>query len=171
MLYAFSRSRFAWALLTLGATLLLLIALFFQYVLGYQPCVMCVYQRAALVVVILAGLLGWLAPRSPVLAASAMLIWLAASADGFLLAREHVGYQLNPSPFNQCSSVAEFPAWLPLDNWLPALFFPTGDCADVDWSLLGWSMPQWLMGIFAVLTALAAFFMLVRLLGWKRARA
>ncbi|PSJ48213.1 disulfide bond formation protein DsbB [Zobellella endophytica] len=170
-MYAFSRSRFAWALLTLGTTLLLLIALFFQYALGYQPCVMCVYQRAALVVVIAAGLLGWLAPRSPVLASSAMLIWLAASADGFLLAWEHVGYQLNPSPFNQCSSFAEFPAWLPLDSWLPALFFPTGDCADVDWSLLGWSMPQWLMGIFAVLAALAAFFMLVRLLGWKRARA
>jgi disulfide bond formation protein DsbB len=166
-LYAFSRSRFAWALLTAGAALLLLIALFFQYVQGYHPCVMCVYQRAALVGVILAGLLGWLAPQG-MPGNLALPGWLAASAKGYLLAEEHVGYQLNPSPFNQCSSFAEFPAWAPLDRWMPALFHPTGDCADVDWSWLGWSMPQWLMGIFALLAGLAAFFIVVRLVGALR---
>ncbi|WP_375054890.1 disulfide bond formation protein DsbB [Zobellella sp. DQSA1] len=168
MLYAFSRSRFAWALLTAGSLALLLIALFFQYVKGYHPCVMCVYQRAALTGVIFAGLVGWLMPRHGLFSNLALLGWLAASYQGFRLAEEHVGYQLNPSPFNQCSSFAEFPAWAPLDRWLPALFHPTGDCADVDWSLLGWSMPQWLMGIFAVLAVLAAFFILVRLVGVRR---
>ncbi|WP_445398533.1 disulfide bond formation protein DsbB [Zobellella sp. An-6] len=170
-MYAFSRSRFAWALLTTGASLLLLTALFFQYVQGYHPCVMCVYQRAALVGVILAGLLGWLAPRHGLLSNLALPGWLAASAKGYLLAEEHVGYQLNPSPFNQCSSFAEFPAWASLDRWLPALFHPTGDCADVDWSWLGWSMPQWLMGIFALLAGLAALFIVVRLAGALRREA
>lgn len=170
MLFSFSRSRTAWALLTLGATLLLVTALFFQYVQGYQPCVMCVYQRAALVGVILAGLLGWLNPAHPWLRSGALLLWLASSVEGLQLAREHVGYQLNPSPFNVCTSFAEFPSWLPLDRWLPWLFNPTGDCASIDWSWLGWSMPQWLIGIFALLAGLAGLFMLVQLQGGRRAQ-
>lgn len=167
MLYAFSRSRMAWALLTLGSSVLLVIALFFQYGQGMAPCVMCVYQRAALLGVMLAAGVGWLAPRHPVLGNLALLGWLLAAGKGWLLAREHVGYQFNPSPFTQCSSIAEFPAWLPLDTWLPAVFYPSGDCADVSWVWMGLSMPQWLMWIFAALTALAALFIVVRIKGAK----
>ncbi|PSJ47097.1 disulfide bond formation protein DsbB [Zobellella taiwanensis] len=165
---AFSRTRLAWGLLAAGSTALLLIALFFQYVQGYAPCVMCVYQRAALVGVIAAALLGWLAPAHSMAGPLALLGWLAASIEGYLLAREHVGYQLDPSPFNQCSTFAEFPAWFQLDVWLPALFYPSGDCSQIDWSWLGLSMPQWLMGIFAVLALLAALFLGARLLAAVR---
>lgn len=167
----FSRARLAWALLTLGSTALLLAALYYQYVEGYAPCVMCVYQRAALGGVILAGLLGWLAPGHAVVSGLALTGWLAASVEGFLLAKEHVGYQLNPSPFHQCSTVAEFPAWLPLDAWWPAVFYPSGDCSSIDWQWLGLSMPQWLMGIFAVLAALAALFIGVRVAAAVRREA
>ncbi|MDV2856957.1 MULTISPECIES: disulfide bond formation protein DsbB [Oceanimonas] len=162
-LLRFSRSSTAWALLTLGSLSLLLTALFFQYVQGYAPCVMCVYQRAALAGVILAGALGWLASGNGVPGALALTGWLAASVEGFLLAKEHVDYQLNPSPFHQCSTVAEFPVWFQLDAWWPAVFYPSGDCSSIDWQWLGLTMPQWLMGIFAVLAGLAGLFILIRL--------
>lgn len=159
----FSRSRLAWAGLTLGASALLASALFFQYGLGMSPCVMCVYQRAALLGVILAGGLGWLAPRCPILGNLALLAWLGSAVKGVLLANEHIHYQFNPSPFTKCTTVAEFPRWLALDSWLPSLFFPSGDCADISWSWLGYSMPQWLLLVFGVLSALAVLFILVRL--------
>ncbi|WP_417614452.1 disulfide bond formation protein DsbB [Oceanisphaera sp.] len=165
MLYAFSRSRFAWALLTLGSGLLLAVALYFQYGQGMAPCVMCVYQRAALAGVMLAACLGWLAPKHGLISNLALLGWLTAAVKGGLLAKEHVGYQFNPSPFTQCSSVAEFPSWLPLDTWLPGLFHPSGDCSDVSWAWMGLSMPQWLMGIFAGLAVLAMVFILMRITG------
>lgn len=162
-LLAFSRSRLAWALLTLGSALILAIALYFQYGLGMVPCVMCVYQRAALVGVMLAGALGWLSPRCPVVSNLALLGWLAAASKGVLLAKEHIHYQFNPSPFAKCTTVAEFPRWLALDSWLSSVFHPSGDCADISWSWLGYSMPQWLLAIFVVLAALAGLFILVRL--------
>ncbi|NHI00851.1 MULTISPECIES: disulfide bond formation protein DsbB [Oceanimonas] len=164
----FSRSRPAWALLTLSSTGLLLTALYYQYLEGYAPCVMCVYQRAALCGIIVAGLLGWLAPAHRVVSHVALAGWLFASVEGFLLAKEHVGYQLNPSPFHQCSTVAEFPVWFQLEAWWPALFFPSGDCASIDWHWLGLSMPQWLMGIFGGMAALAAFFIGVRVAAMVR---
>ncbi|MGO1617366.1 MAG: disulfide bond formation protein DsbB [Oceanisphaera sp.] len=163
MLYGFSCTRFAWALLTLGCTVLFAVALYFQYAQGMAPCVMCVYQRAALAGVILAGILGWLAPKSTLITSLALLSWFASAIKGTLLAKEHINYQFNPSPFTQCSTVAEFPTWFALDNWLPALFHPSGDCADVSWSWMGLSMPQWLLGIFVVLAVLAGVFIVVRL--------
>ena len=164
-LQALSHSRLAWASLSLGSAMLLAIALFFQYALDMEPCVMCVYQRAAVGGVMLAGALGWLSPRCPVLNNLALLGWLAAAGKGVLLAQEHIHYQFNPSPFAKCTTVAEFPNWLALDSWLPSVFHPSGDCADVSWSWLGFSMPQWLLGIFIVLAALAVFVILVRLIG------
>ena len=163
MLAAFSYSRLAWALLTLGAALLFTIALYFQYVQGLAPCVMCVYQRAALAGVILAASIGWLAPNQRWLSNGALLGWLGSALMGTKLALEHIDYQFNPSPFVKCSTVAEFPAWLALDAWWPALFYPSGDCADASWVWLGLTMPQWLLGIFMVLAAGALFFIGVRL--------
>ena len=167
MLYAFSCSRFAWGLLTLGTGLLLVIALFFQYNQGMAPCVMCVYQRAALGGVMLAAALGWLAPRNGLVSTLALFGWLAGAIKGALLAKEHINYQFTPSPFTKCSTIAEFPDWLALDHWWPAVFHPSGDCADASWVWMGLSMPQWLMGIFVMLAALAGLFIVVRVVGRK----
>lgn len=162
MLTTFSRSRIAWALLTLGAAALLGIALYFQYQLNMAPCVMCVYQRAALTGVILAGILGWLAPQHSLLSNVALLGWLGSASYGVLLAKQHVAYQFNPSPFTQCSTTTEFPHWLLLDQWLPSVFRASGDCSDISWSWLDLSMPQWLLGIFYGLAALAVLFIFAR---------
>ena len=163
-LLQFSRTPVAWALLTLGSGLLLAVALVFQYGFDMAPCVMCVYQRAALVGVMLAGALGWLSPRCPLLSNVALVGWMAAAIKGLLLAKEHIHYQFNPSPFAKCTTVAEFPRWLALDTWLPSLFHPTGDCADISWRWLGYSMPQWLLLVFGLLTALAMVFIGARLI-------
>ncbi|ART79280.1 disulfide bond formation protein DsbB [Oceanisphaera avium] len=162
VLLNFSRSRTAWAALSLSSAALLGVALYFQYYMQLAPCVMCVYQRAALMGVILAGILGWLSPRSPLLSHLALGAWLASSIQGAVLAYQHHQYQLNPSPFAQCTTVAEFPTWLALDSWLPSVFAPSGDCSAIGWSWMSVSMVQWLLAIFITQALLALFFILVR---------
>lgn len=48
----------AFALLALGSAGVLAAAFFFQYVLGYAPCVLCIYQRWPYAVVVAAGAVG-----------------------------------------------------------------------------------------------------------------
>ncbi|MCF5838061.1 disulfide bond formation protein DsbB [Aeromonas veronii] len=141
--------RLAWGLLAASALFLELCALFFQHVLGLSPCVMCVYERLATLGVLAAGLLGMVAPDKWYVRWSAMLLWGYSAFRGFQLALKHVDYQVNPSPFNVCSPFADFPSWAPLDQWLPWLFMPEGDCAQITWQFFGYSMPQWLVVIFA----------------------
>ncbi|ALP42057.1 MULTISPECIES: disulfide bond formation protein DsbB [Aeromonas] len=141
--------RWPWALLAATALSLELCALFFQHVLGLHPCVMCIYERIAVLGIVAAGLLGTLNPERLWLRWSAMVLWGYSAFHGLQLALRHVDYQVNPSPFNVCSPYADFPSWMPLDQWIPWLFMPSGDCSEITWQFLTLSMPQWLVGIFA----------------------
>jgi disulfide bond formation protein DsbB len=100
--------------------------------------------------VLFAGLLGAIEPNNRVIRWSAFALWAYSAVKGMLLAIEHVDYQLNPSPFNTCDFFPNFPTWAPLHQWLPWMFNPTGDCSDVSWTMLSYSMPQWLIFAFAL---------------------
>ncbi|WP_127956730.1 disulfide bond formation protein DsbB [Serratia microhaemolytica] len=143
-----SRGRSAWLLLVLTALALELVALYFQHVMLLQPCVMCIYERVALFGILAAGLVGALAPATP-LRYLAILLWIYSAWQGLQLAWKHTMIQLYPSPFNTCDFFVNFPSWLPLDKWLPAVFHASGDCSVRQWEFLSLEMPQWLVGIFA----------------------
>lgn len=154
-----SRQRPAWGLLAASVFAFELTGLFFQYVMGLQPCVMCVYERLAFIGILVAALIGLVAPQYKWLRWPAMLLWLYSSVRGLQLSLRHVDYQTNPSPFNTCPLFPDFPSWLPLDHWFPFLFHPTGDCAVKQWEFLTWEMPQWLVLIFSCYIAVAIFIM------------
>ncbi|MBD8104897.1 disulfide bond formation protein DsbB [Erwinia persicina] len=143
-----SRGRGAWLLMALTAFALEMTALYFQHVMMLKPCVMCIYERCALFGIMGAGMVGAIAPRTP-LRWVAILIWLYSAWQGVRLAWEHTMIQLHPSPFATCDFAARFPTWLPLDKWLPSVFVASGDCAEKSWSFLTLGMPQWLVGILA----------------------
>jgi len=138
-----------------------LVALWFQHGLGLHPCVMCIYERCALFGVMGAGLLGAIAPKSP-LRYGAIALWLYSAGKGLQLAWEHTMIQLHPSPFATCDFAAHFPQWLPLDKWLPQVFVASGDCAELQWSFLSLEMPQWLVGIFAAYLIVAVLVLIAQ---------
>ncbi|HEY0209659.1 disulfide bond formation protein DsbB [Acerihabitans sp.] len=142
-----SRGRGAWVLLALTALALELVALYFQHVMLLKPCVLCIYQRCALFGILGAGIVGAVAPSTP-LRYGALIIWLYSAWEGLMLAMKHTDIQLNPSPFVTCDFFVSFPSWLPLDKWLPAIFSATGDCAVRQWHFMSLEMPQWMIVIF-----------------------
>lgn len=162
-----STQRGGWFLLSLSGILLEATALYFQYGMGLQPCVMCIYERVALLGIIFAGLIGMIYPQSMLLRLFALAIGLWGAIKGLLLALEHLDIQLYPAPWKQCSAFAEFPQTLPLDKWIPAMFHPTGSCTEVSWHFLGFSMVQWIVVVFVLYTLILA---LITLSQFKRLR-
>lgn len=144
-LQQFCRSRFSWGLLLLSALGLELAALFFQYGMDLAPCVMCVYIRVAVLGIMLAGLVGLVTPKVWILRVLGMTMWAVSAVWGLSLSFELNEMQVNPSPFATCSFYPEFPSFMPLDTWLPAIFSPTGMCSDSPWSWLSVSMAQWMI--------------------------
>ncbi len=149
----------SWLLLAASAFALELCALFFQYGMGLEPCIMCIYQRVAIIGLVVAGLSGYFAKQWTIIKFEAFAIWGVSAIWGLLIAIEHVDIQTNAdSLFYTCDLVPNFPSWLPLHEWIPSLFEATGDCGEIAWSFLGYSMPEWMIVVYGVYTALFVVF-------------
>jgi disulfide bond formation protein DsbB len=158
----------AWFLLSVSALGLEIVALYFQYVMGLNPCIMCIYQRTALWGVFFAGIVGSLGNQLFIIRLLAYMIWGVSSVWGLLIAIEHVDMQTSAFSFMYvCEIVPNFPQWSPLHEWLPVLFEANGDCGDINWQFLGLSMPQVMIAVFAVYSAILAFLLAIRLIKHK----
>jgi len=134
----------AFALLLSGG--LLCGAWFFQYVLHYQPCQMCYWQRHAhKVVVILAVLLILVGLRKKPLPNYAPYLLALAMLGSFAMAFWHVGVEYSwwEGP-KTCSGVAD-PDNVNIDILLGQLdqVIRPPACTDIAWSWLGVSMAGW----------------------------
>lgn len=159
-----SKQRWAWALVALSCLTLLGTALYFQYGLNMQPCIKCIYVRSAFAGILLASVIGFLAPTSMLLRVTALLGMLAAAIFGVLQASEllEIEQMLAEGGFFSCALFADFPQWMPLDKWLPEVFEPTGSCGDTSWQLLDKSMAFWSAVALYSYAAVAAIMLLVQ---------
>jgi disulfide bond formation protein DsbB len=136
-------SRLAWFLLAVSALGLELSALFFQYGLQLDPCVLCVYERNAVALIFLAGVVGLVNPNRFALRITGYLLWASGTIWGLYLTIKHSAIQMGIIEGSaSCDFVANYPSWMQLDKWIPWLFNPTGFCEDIQWQFLGLSMPQ-----------------------------
>lgn len=163
-----SKRRVPWLLLALTALGLELAALYFQYQLKLDPCVLCVYERTAVMGILLAGLIAALAPGILIFRWAAMLVWGVSAGWGLQLAMKHTGIQLFPSPSNTCDFAASYPDWAKLDEWFPWLFQPTGFCDEIQWQFFGYTMPQTMIGIYALYLLALLLVLLSQFAGQQR---
>lgn len=168
ILYSFSRTKKPWLILLVAAFLPFSLALFFQHCLGLSPCVLCIYQRVALLGICLASLLGLLAPTCRFLRTLGLLLWGYSAFRGLLVAWEQTQRYLHPSQFTACSFRVRFPELLPLDSWIPQVFKAYAACEPLDWSLLGLNMPQWMVLMFSVHLAIVGIVACSQIIGWRR---
>ncbi len=170
-LSALSTHPRAWQLLTVSALAMELAALFFQYGLGLAPCIMCIYQRVAIWGIFLAGIIGSIGCQFILTRIIAYVLWGTGAIWGLIIAIEHVDIQdASSSPMSfifSCDIVTNFPSWAPLHEWLPALFEASGDCGEIAWQFLGYSMPEWMIVVYGVYSALFVTILLSRLVDKK----
>lgn len=154
----------AWKLLFISALGLELAALYFQYVLDLQPCIMCIYQRTAVFGILFSSLVGIFLSQMFIFRLIALAGWGISAIWGALIAYEHVDIQTASNPFfATCEIVPNFPSWAPLHEWIPQVFAATGDCGDIDWRFLDLSMPQWMLVLFIAYSAVMALVVVLRL--------
>ena len=150
LLNQYFRNRTVWILLFLSTAILFLIALYFQYMMSLEPCVLCIYQRCALLGIMLSALIAIVAPNSVIFRFTALVLWIYSGFRGFDWAHQQAILHTDPYTFHACPLTTEFPHWFPLDNWLPAVFESRGACSENTWKLLTLDVSQWMMLVFAL---------------------
>lgn len=140
----------------LGAcALALAFAFYAQYGLGFVPCHLCIFQRVTLAAMGIAFLLAALAPGSRGFRfGRAALIGITGLAT-IATAGRHVWIQMQPAgTVAPCGADLQFMLDIfPLTDVILKVFRAGGECAHVDWTLLGLSMPAWVLLLAVVLTA------------------
>ncbi len=139
----------------IGSLLLLAVAYFyFQRQLGLDPCPLCMFQRAALVGVAFFCLIGLLTRPKKV---GAKLVAFGAtifSLLGLLVAGRQVWLQHLPEDrVPECGPGLDFMLdAFPLSQVITQVFQGSGECAEVQWTWLSFSMPEWMLFIFLVMS-------------------
>jgi disulfide bond formation protein DsbB len=130
-------------------------AFYAQYGQGFTPCHLCIFQRftvaamaAAFALAALMSAPGW---RGMLSAALVGLAGLATAAT----AGRHVWVQMQPpGAVPACGADLDFMLELfPLTEVILKVFKAGGECAKVDWTFLGLSMPAWVLAFALAATA------------------
>jgi disulfide bond formation protein DsbB len=143
-------------------------ALYVQYVLHLEPCPLCIFQRIAIVVIGLAFLAA--AVHDPAELGARVygaFIGIAALAGAGVAARHIYIQHLPADQVPACGAPLEqLLQLLPMRQVIERVLRGDGECAKVDWTFVGLSMPEWVL--IAVLT-LGAAGLWVNLRGSRRA--
>jgi protein dithiol:quinone oxidoreductase len=135
-------------------------ALFAQYHLHLEPCPLCIFQRIAVAGLAVALLVAAAVPqRWRILGNVSVLLILLAGVAGMTVSARHLYIQsLPPGKVPVCGATLDY-MWevFPASEVLRKVLTGSGECARIDWTFLGLSMPGWVLICLALVTAVGLF--------------
>lgn len=132
-------------------------ALYMQYVDGLEPCPLCIFQRLALIAVMVLLLVATVhGPRGTGVRVYALLTALTALA-GAAIAIRHLWLQSLPADeVPACGPSLEYMVDVfPWHEVLATVLSGSGECAEVSWRFLGLTIPGWSLVVFGGVLAVA----------------
>ncbi|SEL56510.1 disulfide bond formation protein B [Acinetobacter sp. DSM 11652] len=150
--------RMVSGLLFIASVIGMAFALYLEHVQGLEPCPLCVFQRLGLIGLGLISFIAFL--HNPVrnglkrvyaFLGTLSILWSAG------VAARHVWLQsLPPDKVPSCGPGLDYLVdALPLKTVLQQVLSGSGECAVVDWTFLGQSLPVWSLVFFSILVIIS----------------
>jgi disulfide bond formation protein DsbB len=143
-----ARRRLVTVGLALACFLMFGYALYVQQHDGLEPCPLCIFQRVAVVALGVVLLVAALLPARWRLAGniSAVAIGLTGLAGMAVSARHLYIQSLPPGKVPVCGATLDYMLDVfPLAAVVRKVLTGSGECARIDWTFLGLSMPAWVL--------------------------
>lgn len=145
---------------------LLAFGMYLQHVEGLEPCPMCIVQRYAMVLVVLAALLGVVWPsRWLGSSLSAVGVVVLSGFGAFVAARQSFLQWFPPEEASCGRDLYGMIETFPLQRVIPMIFKGSGDCSAIDWTFLTLTIANWSFLNFCLIGLVAA---VVAWRGWGR---
>lgn len=137
----------------LGCCCLLLTGAYLQFVEKLEPCPLCISQRIAIFLTGFCFLVAAIHNPKQVGIRNYALLGTVIALCGAGVSIRHIWLQhLPPDKVPECGPGLEFIFNnFPLSQTLKLMLSGTGECAKVDWTLLGFSIPEWTLLAFLLL--------------------
>ena len=142
---------------------LMAVALFMQYQMELEPCPLCLMQRMAFIAIGLVCLVGLVLNFSWVRKFCAGLMSLFALAGFGLAARQLWLQSLPEDQVPVCGPGFDYMINnFPLSKALTLVLSGSGECAEVQWTFLGISIPGWSLLFFIGFVLLGLYLLFAR---------
>jgi len=156
-------TRWYWLALILLGVSLESIALVYQYVLEYWPCVLCIHVRIWMFALLAAAVTGLVLHRGRtgrgIGHALVLVVSIGLVERSWKLLVIERGFAVD----GECNFDAGLPAWFALDQWFPAVFKVWEACGYTPELLFGVTMAEALLVISLVLLVLSMLLILALL--------
>ena len=143
-LYKFGESRYFWLAGVLYLVLMESIALYYQYVLDWYPCALCVQVRAWVLGAILFAMFSFFMVKNFWFRWMGLNLTIAMMGGALYTSWYALGVE-NGTVISSCTMGAGFPEFMPLDQWIPVFFEAQGICGQSPDMPFGVSMVQGLL--------------------------
>ena len=133
-------------------------ALYLEHVQGLAPCPLCVFQRVGLIALGLVSLIAFVHnPKSNVVKRIYALLGSIGILWSVGVTARHVWLQnLPPDQVPSCGPGLDYLVdALPMKAVLQQVLSGSGECAVIDWTFLGQSLPVWSLFFFSVLAVIS----------------
>ena len=158
-----AHSTWYWVVLILLGVIQEAFALYYQHVLDYEPCVLCIHVRLLVLSVIIVAVavlllrkLAWATFIAHAITSLCLVVLLERSWQ--LYATEH------GMTMGACGFDLGLPAWLAFDQWLPFMFEVRASCGYTPILPFGITMAEALLVISSILFLVSATLTLSALL-------
>lgn len=140
-----------------GCVFLLSMGAYFQFGQGLEPCPLCISQRIAIFLTGLVFLIAAIHNPARTGINRYAIVGALTALGGASISTRHVWIQhLPPDQVPECKPALEYMLQnFPLIETVKLMLSGTGDCAKVDWTMLGFSMPAWTLVAFLMLATLS----------------
>jgi disulfide bond formation protein DsbB len=130
-----------------------------QYVDFLEPCPLCIFQRIVFMWVAAVALLAFIHNPGPAGRWAYTSLITIGGLTGIAIATRHLWLQsLPPDQVPECGMGLNYMLEsMPFTEVLTTVFRGSGECATVDWTFLGLSMPGWTLIWYIGLTAVTIF--------------
>ncbi len=155
-----------WLILILLGFVSEAVALYYQHVLDYGPCPICIHTRLLVLGFMLVAFLALIIRSTFMLRIfhllnTAIMIWLCERT--YILLGTEKGFVLT-----ECGIDSGLPSWLAVDQWFPAVFKATESCGYTPLMPFGVSMAEALIVLFPVLLLISVAILISALFATKQ---
>lgn len=163
-------TKWYWLLLVLLGLFLEGVALYYQYVVGEEPCQICIQTRIWVAAFILLGLIMCALPRKQLLNIAGHVLAVVCMVGLWERCWYLLGIE-NGSGQGSCQFFLGFPEWFALDKWFPFIFEVRNLCGFTPELFWGISMAQALIVLSTALVIVSVFTLAVNLWVGRSAQA
>ena len=133
---------------------LMVFGLYLEYIQGLEPCPLCVFQRIAYILIGLIALIGATHnPKDLFLVIYKFLIIITAITGALIAGRQVWLQHLPAESVPECGPGLDYMLNVfPLSDAIKMILSGSGECAEVQWRFIGFSIAEWSLIMFIGIT-------------------